>query len=413
LKKGKFITGISLAIVVAMLLAVPGDSAYAGTSLSAIRSESIDAKKQQISESEQAKKNIQNSISDAKKIKAELESLKTSVSAYITKLDGEIMDIEAKIEELNGQIEKKEAEIVVITDELNEAIAVENAQYEAMKKRIKFMYEQGDTFYLEIIVNATSFGDFLAKADYVEALSSYSQQKLDEYKQIREYTDLCKQLLESEKATLDETKAAREQEEATLKELYAEKEIELANYTSQIKVKENQIIEYQEDLEEQTAAIAALEAAVLAEQKAIAAANGIALVYDGGKFTWPCPSYVAITDEFGYRTDPINGRTSYHSGLDMGAPGGSPILAAYDGVVVAAAYDSSMGNYVMINHGGGLYTVYMHSSKLLCKKDDIVTRGEKIALVGTTGRSTGNHLHFSVRYNGSYVDPNPYLGRSK
>ena len=144
--------------------------------------------------------------------------------------------------------------------------------------------------------------------------------------------------------------------------------------------------------------------------KAIAAANGIVLSYDGGKFTWPAPAYTRISDDFGYRTDPINGTTSYHSGIDMAAPSGSKILAAYDGVVVAADYNWSMGNYVMISHGDGLYTIYMHSSKLNCKKDDIVARGDVIAYVGTTGRSTGPHLHFGVRLNGSYVSPWPYLG---
>lgn len=382
--------------------------AYAGT-LSGISNASIKEKQNQIAESQKKKQQLQSNITNAKKIKKELENLKASVSDYITKLDAEVAQLEENIEEYKGLITEKEGEIEVITGELNEAIEVENNQYESMKKRIKFMYECGDSFALELMVNASSFGDFLSKANYVEKLSEYSQKKLDEYKAVREWTALCKETLEAEKEVLDTAKANLEAEEAAVQELLNDKRIELENYKKQIAEKEQQIVDYESDLESNTAAIAALEAAVLAEQKAIAAANGIVLSYDGGKFTWPAPSYVAITDDFGYRTDPINGRTSYHSGIDMGAPGGSPILAAYDGVVVAAAYDSSMGNYVMINHGDGLYTVYMHSSKLLVKKDDIVIRGEKIALVGTTGRSTGNHLHFSVRKNGQYVSPWPYL----
>ena len=95
----------------------------------------------------------------------------------------------------------------------------------------------------------------------------------------------------------------------------------------------------------------------------------------------------------------------------MAAPGGSPILAAYDGKVVAAAYNASMGNYIMINHGGGLYTIYMHASALYVSTGETVTRGQKIAAVGTTGRSTGNHLHFSVRKDGAYVSPWNYLSK--
>lgn len=409
MRKSRIFTALAITVMAVVLFRIPSDSSY-GATLKDLTNEKIEGMKDQISESERQKKELQNNITNAKKVKQELEQLRNDVAAYITKLDKEIVDLEVKIEGYKELIAEKEGEIAVTTEELNEAIKVEETQYAAMKKQIKFMYEHGDSFYIDMIVNSSSFTDMLSKADYIEKLSSYSQMKLEEFITIREYTEAVKAALESEKATLDAAKESLEAEEATLQELMSEKETELANYKSQITVKENQINEYEEDLAAETAAIEALEAAVLAEQKALAAANGVTLVYDGGKFTWPAPSYVAITDYFGYRTDPITGRTSYHSGLDLGAPGGSPILAAYDGVVVAAAYDPSMGNYIMINHGGGLYTVYMHSRQLLVQKDDLVTRGEKIALVGTTGRSTGNHLHFSVRLNGQYVDPGPYLG---
>ena len=128
-------------------------------------------------------------------------------------------------------------------------------------------------------------------------------------------------------------------------------------------------------------------------------------------FKWPAPSYTRISDDYGNRTHPILGVQQFHNGVDMAAPGGSPILAAYDGKVVAAAYNASMGNYIMINHGGGLYTIYMHASALYVSTGETVTRGQKIAAVGTTGRSTGNHLHFSVRKDGAYVSPWNYLSK--
>lgn len=408
MKKWKRVVCVAMSMTFLMLGTTPSPS-YAGTNLSSITNESIKEKQNQISSSKDKKTELQNSLSNAKKMKKELEALKNDVSAYITKIDGQLAEVEANIEEYQNLIIEKEAEIVQITIELEEALRVENEQYEAMKKRIKFMYERGDTFYLDIMLSANGFGDFLTKANYIESLSKYDRQKLDEYTKTREWTELVKATLEAEKEVLDAAEAALEAEKATLDELMEEKKAELSNYQSQINQKTEQIADYEADIAAETAAIEALEAAVLEEQKAIAAASGLILIYDGGKFTWPAPSYVAITDNFGYRTDPINGRTSYHSGIDMGAPGGSPILAAYDGVVVAAAYNYSMGNYVMINHGDGLYTVYMHASKLLVKADDVVFRGEEIAKVGTTGRSTGNHLHFSVRLNGSYVNPWDYL----
>ena len=108
---------------------------------------------------------------------------------------------------------------------------------------------------------------------------------------------------------------------------------------------------------------------------------------------------------------PILKVEQFHNGVDMAAPGGSPILAAYDGEVIASGYNSSMGNYIMINHGGGLITIYMHASALYVSQGTMVARGEKIAAVGTTGRSTGNHLHFGVRLNGEYVSPWNYLSQ--
>lgn len=133
------------------------------------------------------------------------------------------------------------------------------------------------------------------------------------------------------------------------------------------------------------------------------------LKYDGGMFKWPAPSYTRISSDYGWRIHPTLGVNKFHNGVDMAAPGGSPILAAYDGTVAAAGYSSTMGNYIYLNHGSGLVTIYMHASALYVSVGQNVSKGDKIAAVGTTGRSTGNHLHFGVRLNGSYVTPWNYL----
>ncbi len=382
---------------------------YADGGISSITNDSIKQKQDQIANSKNEKQQLQASLSNAKAMKKELEALRNDTAAYITKIDGQIADIQANIENYKLQIEAKVQEIEEMSRELDQAIAVQDAQYEAMKARIRFMYERGDTFYLELMFEAKSFGDLLTKANYIERLTTYDRNKLEEYKAITEWTKLCKETLEAEKEVLDEAEASLEAEEASLQEMMHDKEVQLASYKQQIMSKEEDIKAYEEEIAARDKLIQQLEVAITDEQKRIARERGILFEYDGSKFTWPAPSYVAITDDFGYRTDPFTGRTSYHSGIDMASAAGTPILAAFDGVVVAAASDWSMGNYVMINHGNGLYTVYMHSSKLLVKKDDIVKRGEKIALVGSTGRSTGNHLHFSVRLNGQYVSPWPYL----
>ncbi len=387
--------------------------AYAGSSLSAITSDSIKEKQDKIKNSETERKNLESNLSNAKALKKELTALKNDLTAYITKIDSQITELEENIAHYQSLIADKVEEIIEMTAELEEAIRVQEEQYEAMKTRVRFMYERGDSFYLELMFSAKSFGDMLTKANYIERLSAYDKKKLDEYTAIREWTQLCKDTLEAEKEVLDAAEAALEAEEATLQEIRAEREAELVKYKQQIAANEEMIAAYEDEIKARDKLIADLEKAVLEEQKEIARQKGIVLSYDGGKFTWPSATSRLITDEFGWRTDPFTGRSSYHNGIDIGAAGGTAILAAYDGVVMAAAYDYSMGNYIMINHGDGLVTVYMHASKLLVKKDDVVIRGEQIGCVGTTGRSTGNHLHFSTRLNGTYVSPWPYLKGTK
>lgn len=390
-----------------MVLSIAGrheTMAYA----SELTNESIKQKEQEINKAKEEKKALQNGLTDVKELKKELEASKENLTNYVTELDLQLVDIQAKINNLREMILNKEEEISAKSVELDEALSVQQAQYEAMKSRIKFMYEKGDMLYLELVFAAESFGDMLNKAEYIEMLSAYDRKMLDEYVAYAEYVALCKEGLEEEKAVLDEAKTAVEEEEKALNELIAAKEQEVYKLTQDIKGKESAIQEYQAEIASQNETIAALEAAVAEERKRLAQEQG--RKYDGGIFTWPAPSYTRISDEYGNRMHPTLGIERFHNGIDMAAPGGSPILAAYNGTVVAADYSSSMGNYIMIDHGDNLYTIYMHASALYVSKGAEVSKGQTIAAVGSTGRSTGNHLHFSVRLNGNYVNPRNYLG---
>lgn len=374
---------------------------------SELTNESIKQKEAEINKAKEEKKALQNGLTNVKEIKKQLEKSKAELASYVEELDAELVSIQNKINDLKNLIAEKEEEIAQKTEELEEALRVQQAQYEAMKARIKFMYEKGDNLSLELLFGSESFGDMLSKAEYIEMLSAYDRKMLDEYVAYAEYVALCKEELEEEKTVLDEAKAAVEEEEASLNELIANKEQEMYKVSGDIQSKEAAIQEYEADIAEQNDAIKALEAAVAEERKRLAAEQG--RKYDGGMFTWPAPSYTRISDDYGNRMHPILGIQKFHNGIDMAAPGGSSILAAYDGKVVAADYNGSMGNYVMIDHGDSLYTVYMHASALYVSKGAEVSKGDKIAAVGSTGRSTGNHLHFSVRLNGNYVNPWSYL----
>ena len=374
-----------------------------------LTNDSIKQKEAEIAKAKEEKKSLQSGLTNVKELKKQLEASKSDLANYIAELDANLADIQAKIAELKEMISTKEQEIEDKTKELEEAVAIQEAQYEAMKSRIKFMYEKGDTLYLELFFGSDNFGDMLNKADYIEMLSSYDRKMLDEYVAQAEYVALCKESLEEEKDVLEEAKKSVEAEEASLNELISAKEQEINAVSSDIKNKEAAIAEYEADIAAQNETIAALEKAVAEEKAKLAAEQGRS--YDGGIFTWPAPSYTRISDDYGTRIHPILGVQQFHNGIDMAAPGGSPILAAYDGTVVAAAYSNSMGNYIMIDHGDSLYTIYMHASALYVSKGQEVSKGQKIAAVGSTGRSTGNHLHFSVRKNGSYVSPWSYLGK--
>ena len=204
---------------------------------------SIEKKEEEVKQAKEEKKALQSSLTDVKNIKKQLEQSKANLSAYITELDASLANIQAKIAELKTLISKKEIEIADKEVELEEAIAVQEAQYEAMKARIKFMYEKGNTFYLELLFASESFGDMLNKAEYIEMLSAYDREKLDQYAAQAEYVALCKEGLEEEKGVLEEAKSSVEAEEAAMNELIAAKEQEINAVSSDIKSKEAAIAE--------------------------------------------------------------------------------------------------------------------------------------------------------------------------
>lgn len=379
------------------------------TSSSELTSDSIKEKEGAIDEAQKLKEALQSGLTDVKQMVAELENSRKDLQSYVQKLDANLNTIEEKIAELEALVEEKEEEIAMSEEALQEAVRVEEEQYAAMKKRIQFMYERGKTLYLDMLFSSENFGELLNKADYISQISAYDRKMLEEYEETRKEIEELKERLEADKLVLDAAKEATEEERAVLNSLISTKEKEIKHYEADIGNKEQVIKEYEAEIAAQNAAIAALEAAVAEERKRLQEQNEQVKNYDGGAFKWPAPSYTRISDDYGNRMHPTLGVQQFHNGIDMAAPNGSPILAAYDGTVVAASYSGSMGNYIMIDHGDGLFTIYMHASALYVSKGASVSKGDKIAAVGSTGRSTGPHLHFSVRLNGSYVSPWSYL----
>lgn len=375
-----------------------------------LTNELIEQSEKSKTEAEQNKKNLQNGLTNVKKVLGELETAKDNLEDYIEQLDADLSVINTNIEGLTLQIAEITENIAVTQMELEAAKQTEAHQYEMMKKRIKYMYERGSKSYIEMLLTSSSFSEFLNMAEFVNNVSKYDRTKLLEYEASRHLVEIKEAELLEEQEQLEDAMAGLQNEQDAVETLMADKENEISEYEADINDKEKAIAEYQAYIAEQDALIKELEAQILAEKKRLLEENRKAIVYDGGKFAWPAPDYTRISDEYGNRMHPTLKVEQFHNGLDLASPGGSRILAAYDGEVVAAAYSSSMGNYVMIDHGDGIYTIYMHCSALLVSKGQMVAKGEQIAKVGSTGRSTGNHLHFGVRQNGSYINPWNYLG---
>ena len=390
-KKKKGFLCLALCLILTVSFGMQGLRVNA-TNMSSITSDSIRNKQDQIKQAEKEREQMKSNLSNLEQIKKDLET-------------------QQNIADLKNKITAKEEEIAKTQAELDAALEREENQKDAMIRRIRIMYEKGDSYILDMMLKAESFSDFLNRADFMDLIMAYDRQQWKDFMENRKYIELCKEELEAEKAILDEAKAGVEQEQANMEALIDQKNRDITAYESDITNKEQAIKEYKQSIADQDAEIAALEAAIAAEKKKILEASGTVLTYDGGTFKFPLATYTRISDDYGNRIHPTLGIEQFHNGVDFAAPKGTAIYAAYDGQVVAATYSNTMGNYVMIDHGGGLYTIYMHASALYVSKDDIVVRGETIAAVGSTGRSTGNHLHFSVRKDGAYTSPWNYLSQ--
>ena len=351
---------------------------------------------------------IKKDISDTKKKISDLKSSKSDLETYISKLDQEANALESKIAELNKEIEAKKEEITAAEEELGEAQATAAQQYEDMKKRIQYLYENGNPSFLEILLTSENMADFLNKSSYAEQMTAYDRSMLEEYIAQKKAVEEKKAQLESEKEELDAMAEAAAEQKKTVDSMIATKTAQIESYQAQIDSENSNAEEYQADLAKQQKLLEQIEQQIATA----AAANAQENDGDGGAsgFVWPCPSSRRITSGFGNRAQPTAGASTNHKGIDIGASYGAAIVAAAAGRVTTAAYSSSAGNYIVISHGDGLSTVYMHCSSLSVSAGQSVAAGQTIAAVGSTGYSTGNHLHFGVIKNGSYVNPTAYVG---
>ena len=386
------------ALLTAALL-VPAWGGLARQVRAASQSE-IDALKAEQAESQARQEELKEQLAGVKEDQAAAQQKRQLLQQQLEAINAELDSIDAQISYYDGEIAQKEAE-------RREAEAKEQAQYERFCERVRAMEEEGTVSYWSILFNAENFSDMLDRLADIDAVMDYDNQVMEELTAARQELERLQAELERLQAELEsaraEEQAAREQQEAKRAEQQA-KVAEAQKLLDQINA---DAAELNRQLDDEMEGAAEIQAEIARKQKQLEEErrqNNVTIDSETN-YLWPLPGYYRLTSLFGYRIHPITGKAHSHTGIDIPAPGGTPIQACKSGQVVTSAYHYSYGNYVVIDHGNGNSTLYAHMSSRAVSEGQMVSQGQTIGYVGTTGSSTGNHLHLEVRDNYTRVDP--------
>lgn len=378
---------------------------------------------QEVQELQQEKKDLASDLKD-------IENKKSSLTGYIKTLDKKVTKLTEKMEKNQNKIDKTKGEIELLRIEEAEVTDQMNQQYEMMKSRIKYIYEDGGEGYVELLLGSASLSELYNRIEYVNRVNDYDKKMLDNYEAIKAELSETKEKKRVKKDKLEAIKDTLSFEKKSVDQLLDKKQGQLEEYNSLIIKSESELDQYNAEIQKKSEEVERLLAQqrkqIAAEEAAAAAAAAANNNSAGGDntdsgqtpanpgvsasgFVWPLVTAGRLSCGFGPRTAPTAGASTYHRGIDIAVPTGTAIRASKAGKVVTAAYSSSAGNYVALYHGDGVYTYYMHCSSLAVSVGDQVEQGQTIALSGSTGISTGPHLHFAINVGGQYVNPLGYL----
>ena len=434
----KFVSGL---LTVSLTLAFVGVADAA--SVSQLQKQSS-AFKNQIS-------SVQSQINSTKQQKA-------STQSEIQELDRQLASVQAEITQLNTKIQETTANLNKSQQELKEAIATREAHYNTLKKRIRVMYEYGNSGYLEALLSSDNFSDFITRLEYTNKLVEYDNKVLKDYTHSEEVIATNVKTIAKDKKQIEDMKAEQAKKQQILDNNIARKNQIVKQLDSNQSTYEAQIADLQQQdanvqaLIQQAEAEAKAREAAAAKAKADAAAkakaaqaakaksssssstksstksrsssyntgssntsggSSSATVYssNGKHYQYPIPAYNGYKPNsgYGYRSSPIAGGTEFHTGVDLKATLNTDVIAAESGTVIYAGWRGGYGKCVIIDHGGGYSTLYAHNNVLKVSVGQSVQRGQVIAGAGTTGYSTGVHSHFEVRINGQHTNPTGYI----
>lgn len=340
---------------------------------------------------------LQNQLNEAN---ADLTNVQSDISdnlQQVQKLDDKISKSQSELEEQENKITELKKSISDVESELNIVTEKYKKQNDLFEQRMVSIYEAGETKYLDILLKSSSISDFLSSYYVISELAEYDESLLNDIETKKKTIDISRQKLENEKKELATIIENQTRTTRTLQNIRKMRESFLERLSDEEQEVQKQIDDYNTQFEEINKQIIALDA------------NGIDTKYIGGALAWPVPGYTRITSEYGMRVHPITGVYKLHTGVDIGAPQGANFIAANDGIVTKAQMNSAYGNMVIIDHGGGISTLYAHGSEILVEVGQTVKRGDPVLKVGSTGYSTGAHAHFEVRINGVTTNPMPYI----
>lgn len=347
-----------------------------------------------------AQLNQNNSAIEAKEKEIkQVQNKKNSLLDEIEELDAEMNKAQKELDNIQGQINDLNSQIKNREKKIDDANKKREEEELLLQKRVRAMYENGNTAYLSLILNSENITDFIKRCELAERMIEADKELFNELEQLKKDTENEIKALEDDKVVVE---AAKKQETASRDKLATSRSAK----DSRVKLLQKDINELQKQLDRE------LEESQAIERELRALSGESTVVYKNEAFIWPAAYSKSITCKYGPRIHPITKKKSTHTGIDIRAAMNTNVYATASGKVIKAGWNTAYGNMIIIDHGNGITSLYGHANKLNVKVGDTVNQGDIIMKAGSTGYSTGPHLHFEVRKNGTPQDPKNYLDYS-
>lgn len=374
-----------LAILLVIIVAIPFSVDFSQNGLITVSAETVQDK---INKASKEKQEALDKMREAQAERDDVVAQSDQLEREIDIIQTEIYAIDDLIADADAKILEKEEEIARIEEQIAN-------QDELFKECLRAMDETSTVSYIELLLSSENFSELLINIESINEMTEHDMAIIDEMTKLKTEVEDAKAEIELYRSEQEEARNIASGKQSQLETKLKQKEA----LTAQL---EKDIEKYKQVYEEARRQEEALKGS-------LNYSSSSSEYLGSGKFCWPAPSYTRISSPYGWRLHPIYKTNKFHSGVDLAAPGGSNILAAESGKVISAGWNGGYGNCLVVDHGGGISTLYAHASRLCVSKGEYVTKGQVIAKVGTTGNSTGNHLHFEVLIGGKTTDPMAYI----